>query len=1497
MRTGFGVLALCACLVACGEGPPGGQGATDVSTDASEDVGQVDTTSPDTTSDDAGAPDTAALCPGGAGCPCDASDDCDNNLCIHTPAGKQCAKTCVDACPDGFDCQTVSTGGADAVQLCVPKWGFLCAPCSADSTCQEALGDHGSYCMRYGTTEGSFCGSTCAVDADCPGDFVCNDGKTHAGEARRACVRKDLACPCSPRSATLKLSTVCQAVGELGTCPGSRTCTSAGALGDCTAPPAVSELCDGLDNDCNGATDEGLCDDDNVCTTDACIQGGTQCSHTPVAGACDDGDACTSADACDAKGGCLGQVVPCDDANPCTTDACDKLKGCVYTPHKKPCDDSNACTANDLCDGNGACVGLSIDVSVTCDDSEPCTTDGCDPKAPGSDTTAGCTNTPKAGPCEDGNPCTNGDACDKGGCKPGGNVCACTTDAQCAAKEDGDLCNGTLYCDKAKAPFVCKIDPKSVVTCDTSKDTTCAKTACDAKTGKCGSVPAQDNKACDADGSVCTVGDVCKAGVCAPGAKVDCDDKNPCTNDSCDPSKGCQSANNIAPCDKDGDACTVGDSCKNGLCTAGASKSCDDGEVCTVDACDPKTGACSHVSGPQDGKPCDADQSKCTAGDACQAGKCVAGKALDCDDGKVCTKDSCNAASGCEQVPEVGKSCDDGDPCTGQDGCKGGSCVGTKLVCDDGNPCTDDSCGSKGCVFEGVKDGASCGGGKHCVAKKCVVPSCGDGYVGKGEACDDGNGAVCDGCEACQPRGNLSLDGAAYAQVAAPTPGKDGLAGPFGLVGDLTVEAWVRPTTVFAELTIVSKASKALGASTFTLSLSGGQLLFSHVSPLGPEFIAAKVGGKAKVVPANQWAHVAAVVVGDTVRLYVGGLPAGGGKLFKPRFDVPGAGVTVGRTYWDAKGGEFKGQIDEVHVARAALHGGAFVPARTTSPDPTTVALWRFDGDAKDAGPQGLDLTLKGALLGKDSCLGRSAAAAVCGDGQVDTALETCDDKNGAACDGCEGCRLQRSFHVNGQGAMQTAGFPEWAADTVCPTCTMTLEAWVRVDDTTGTFELLGASCGIFSLMVSQTTNGTRFGLVRFPLPPLFAKTTVKAGVWYHVAAVAGFAQGAPLRVYVDGKLEASASAQLPAALPGWQIDKEVLFLGGGAKGTGQGCVFKKETPIAANRLPGRLDEVRVSAGARYGASFTPRRRLLPDAATRGLWRFDSPLGLTSDDSGHSVATKLLAGDFIADQCYGDLASSATCGDGQAARWEACDNGMANGAWPKKCNVLCAPNVAPDCTSVAWTKPAGLLGKNTAHYDTGAWTLEGWARVKALPTSGFGALVAVDEPGTGAGCASMKPSLAWRVGVGAAGLDQSKLGGAGEKASPSKVVWRAGVWQHFALQAHGDGTGSLFVDGALARSFSGVGSGWSASCPLRFGDQYDGKTHPLDAELAALRWSPEMRYGAAFVPPTTLEPVGTWQFELSEGSGAVATDQIKGFKLTLPGVTWSKTAGPGCVGP
>jgi hypothetical protein len=254
---------------------------------------------------------------------------------------------------------------------------------------------------------------------------------------------------------------------------------------------------------------------------------------------------------------------------------------------------------------------------------------------------------------------------------------ACRSDADCAPFEDGDRCNGTLRC----VDGLCQLDPASPVTCDTSGDTACRVTVCEAATGVCVARDRDDGTDCD-DGDACTTGAACAAGVCAGGAPA-CDDGAPCTTDSCDPATGACAHEDVA---------------------------CGDGDPCTTDSCDPATGSCRHdpVVCPDD-DPGDCSVPTCVPpGGACVAAPAAEGSA--CEDGDPCTGgDVCDGQGGCQ--PGTGDGCDDGDACT-VDTCEVGACAHASIECADGVECTVDGCDSA--TGKCVHDHGPCPTGELC---------------------------------------------------------------------------------------------------------------------------------------------------------------------------------------------------------------------------------------------------------------------------------------------------------------------------------------------------------------------------------------------------------------------------------------------------------------------------------------------------------------------------------------------------------------------------------------------------------------------------------------------------------------------------------------------------------------------------------------------------------------------------------------------------------------
>ncbi len=669
----------------------------------------------DTLTDGGDSTDAGPACPGAATCACKEDKDCDSKACVLDGEGKKaCAKPCKTDSDCGDDvCQDVS-----GVNVCVPAGAALCAPCVSNNEC--TYGDAKGACVAAGGA-GNFCGTSCSADADCAKGYSCKDGKDVEGNDVKQCVpEKDAVCSCTGYGLAKQAKTTCFAAGLPG-CTSTRQCLADGETGapagggltECTPQKPVDETCDGMDNDCDGQTDEdgtALCDDKNGCTTDTC-GGGKGCENKKLDGdSCDDGNACTKGDTC-AVGLCTGATVDCDDSNPCTSDACDMASGCTNTNTTDKCDDGSACTKDDTC-----AAGLCAGVTVTCDDSNPCTTDSCD-------LATGCTTTNNTDKCDDSSACTKDDTCAVGLCAgvtvdcDDNNPCttdSCDTKTGCVNKtldgdkcDDGSACTTTDVCDKGKCTGA-KLD------CDDANP--CTDDACDMTSG-CTST--NNDKTCD-DGSACSDNDGCVGGKCG-GTPKSCEDGNACTDDSCDPKTGCKFVQNTKPCN-DGVACSVQDTCKAGKCV-GTPKKCDDGNACTADSCDTASGNC--LFKPLVGDKCD-DGNACTTKDACDKdGKCAGGAKLVCEDGNQCTDDPCDPAKGCADKILTKKPCNDGSVCTKTDTCDGaGKCVGTALSCDDGNPCTDDSCDKlKGCQKTNntakCDDGDICTTGDVCAGGKC----------------------------------------------------------------------------------------------------------------------------------------------------------------------------------------------------------------------------------------------------------------------------------------------------------------------------------------------------------------------------------------------------------------------------------------------------------------------------------------------------------------------------------------------------------------------------------------------------------------------------------------------------------------------------------------------------------------------------------------------------------------------------------------------------------
>lgn len=399
---------------------------------------------------------------------------------------------------------------------------------------------------------------------------------------------------------------------------------------------------------------------------------------------CSDGDACNGEERCERILGRLricvpGTPVSCPAAGgACAgTGVCDPSTGaCLYPPAADgtPCDDDDACTSGDAC-RNGSCVATG---GGTCPAPDQCHVAGaCEPS------TGRCTNVPRpdGSPCDDGNACTAGDTCRAGTCTAG------------AARS-------------CPAPAPCR-----------------AAGICVPATGGCAFAPAPDGAPCD-DGDACTTVDACRQGRCEGLAPVACPPADECRGaGTCDPATGtCTSAvrRDGSRCD-DGDACTRDDACRAGVCAGGPAIACDDGVACTDDRCsagrcvaEPRASRCLAAGCTRaecrPGRP-DADERGCVATPVGEGEQCT-------DDDVACTDAVCRDG-GCAQIPVDARCpapdacgtgvCFPGFPGADTSGCTAGPPAPDGGACDeDGDPCTDDRCTRGVCQHPNVADRRTC---------------------------------------------------------------------------------------------------------------------------------------------------------------------------------------------------------------------------------------------------------------------------------------------------------------------------------------------------------------------------------------------------------------------------------------------------------------------------------------------------------------------------------------------------------------------------------------------------------------------------------------------------------------------------------------------------------------------------------------------------------------------------------------------------------------------
>ncbi|MGM0577278.1 MAG: MopE-related protein, partial [Myxococcota bacterium] len=253
-----------------------------------------------------------------------------------------------------------SCAGGEVVDSCTAG-----EPAASDSTCDGVDDDCDGMTDEDYQPEATSCGEgACASTGEtscAAGEVVdsCAPGAAAASDA--TCDGMDDDCDGMTDEDYQPEATSC----GVGACAstGETSCAGGEVVDSCTAgePAASDSTCDGVDDDCDGATDEDYQPTDTSCGVGACAATGQRvCQDGAEVDTCEAGvagiETCDGVD--DDCDGVTDEGDLCEDSNECTVDVCAGEDGCIYEPVETGTvcgDDGNACTASGFCE-DGDCV-------------------------------------------------------------------------------------------------------------------------------------------------------------------------------------------------------------------------------------------------------------------------------------------------------------------------------------------------------------------------------------------------------------------------------------------------------------------------------------------------------------------------------------------------------------------------------------------------------------------------------------------------------------------------------------------------------------------------------------------------------------------------------------------------------------------------------------------------------------------------------------------------------------------------------------------------------------------------------------------------------------------------------------------------------------------------------------------------------------------------------------------------------------------------------------